>query len=137
MGDLLGVSQNTLADLVRRQIAIKTRRNEYDMRATVRAYTAHLREMAAARAAPTKTLTLERERLIREQADREALRNRQRRGELLDAAAVERNWTELFSYVRGALLAIPSRLSHLTPQDAAVVDREIRDALTRIGSGDL
>lgn len=63
---------------------------------------------------------------------------RTRRGELLDAAAVEREWSDVLRQVRAGMLAVTSRvrsrLPHLTSHDATVIDREIRDALTALGT---
>lgn len=134
MGDLLGISQNTLADLTRRGIVVKTKRNEYAMRESVRAYAAHMRELVQQRGTPTKTIALERERLTREQADREAMRNARLRGELVNSDEIERTWSATLTHLRAAILAIPPRLSHLSAADIAAVDRELRAALTEIGN---
>jgi phage terminase Nu1 subunit (DNA packaging protein) len=75
----------------------------------------------------------ERIRLVREQADREALKNQRLRGELVPAADVERAWSNILRQVRSAVLAVPSRvrqqLPHLTAHDIATFDAEIRRAL--------
>ena len=62
------------------------------------------------------------------------------RGELLEADAVAREWQDILRQLRAGVLAVTSqvrsRLPHLTPADADVIDREIRDALTVLGHGD-
>jgi terminase small subunit / prophage DNA-packing protein len=64
---------------------------------------------------------------------------RKRRGELLDADEVRREWDDTLRTARNALLAVPSRvrqrLPHLTPQDIHVIDEEIRAALTALANG--
>src|SRR5205807_1156275 len=65
--------------------------------------------------------------------DLRELEVRKRRGELVDAAQVAREWADVLRTVRAGMLAIVSRLRarlpHLTP-DAHAVDHEIRAALT-------
>jgi phage terminase Nu1 subunit (DNA packaging protein) len=59
---------------------------------------------------------------------------RKRRGELLDADTVARQWSDVLRRVRAGVMAVPSRvraqLPRLTAQDIEVIDRELRDALT-------
>lgn len=56
-----------------------------------------------------------------------------RRGELVEAEAVAREWSDVLRQVRAAVLAVTSRvrsqLPHLTAHDADVIDRELREAL--------
>ena len=78
-------------------------------------------------------------RIAKEQADALALKNGAMRGELLDAKAVEREWSETLRGVRAGMLAVPSRagarLPHLTPHDIAEIDAEVRAVLTELGNG--
>ena len=75
----------------------------------------------------------ERVRLLKEQADAAALKNAARRGDLVDAAAVEREWSSIMRRLRSAILAVPSRmrqtLPHLTAHDVVVLDGELRRVL--------
>lgn len=61
---------------------------------------------------------------------------RQKRGTLLDADAVAREWASVLRQVRAGMLAVPSRvrarLPHLTAHDAAVLDEELRQALAAL-----
>ena len=58
---------------------------------------------------------------------------------MLDADAVEREWSAILSGVRSRLLAVASRcggrLPHLTVHDLAAIDCEILDALSELGGG--
>ena len=60
-----------------------------------------------------------------------------RGGALLDAGAVEREWSGILGGVRARMLAVPSRaaqrLPHMTSHDVGEIDREIRDALSEAG----
>lgn len=141
LADLFGVSDRTIRDLVARGVIEKTARDTFPLRATVNRYTAHLREMAAARGGQaTAGLTEARERVTREKADQIALRNAELRRDLLPAAEVEDTWMGIVRRIRSQVLAVPNRchqrLPHLTPADTAAIDREIRDALTEIAADD-
>lgn len=61
-------------------------------------------------------------------------------GRLLDAEAVEREWSAILGGVRARMLAVASRcggrLPHLTTHDIVEIDHEIRTALTELGDGD-
>lgn len=78
----------------------------------------------------------ERLRLLREQADYAALKNAEKRGELVRAVDVEREWTSIIRHARSAILAVPSRLRqlipHLTAEEVAIVDAELRHALEEL-----
>lgn len=80
-------------------------------------------------------LTDERARLAKEQADDKAMRNAERRGELINASEAEQRWSAEIIEIRTQLLRIPSevaaQLPELTPVQLDKIDRVIRDALVR------
>ena len=86
-----------------------------------------------------EALKAEKLRLTRAQADKEEARVQRERGEVVEAAAVAREWANLLRDVRNALLAVPSRcgaaLPHLTAGDVATLDRQIRKALEGLADG--
>lgn len=137
LADLFEITDRAVRDLAQRGILTKTARGRYPLVESVRAYTAHLREEASARGGG-KGLTDERQRATRERADHLALRNAQARRELVSVIETEAAWSEILRRVRSRSLAVPSRcrqrLPHLTAQDAEAIDREIRDALTELGT---
>jgi phage terminase Nu1 subunit (DNA packaging protein) len=141
LADFFGITLRTLADLQKREIVVRAGKQGFDLREATRAYTSHLRNGAAARGAAGPGLTAERERLVREQADREALKNAQARGEMLPAAEVQAAWATILRDLRAGFLALPARiqqrLGHLTAHDVAGIDREIRDCLARLGDDEL
>lgn len=79
------------------------------------------------------SLTAERARLAKEQADAAELKNSILRRDLVAASDVEREWSAVLRKVRSAVLAIPSRmrqtLPHLTAYDVQVLDVELRSVL--------
>lgn len=95
--------------------------------------------MAAARGGEAQILDLtqERARLAREQADGHELKNRQLRKELLTAADVEREWSDILRKVRAGILAVTSRVrasAGLSAEQAVEVDSELRLALRELGN---
>lgn len=118
-GALTGIHPRTVRDLDNRGIVVKVARDRYDLAASLRAYAAHLRAMAAGRTAnerdqpdtgaddrhdPAKLSgAYERARLNRAKADAKELKNAALRRELVKAKDVEREWGER---------AAPGALSH-------------------------
>lgn len=139
---LLGLSSGALATLKDRGIAVHLGHDAWDLQATVTAYCAHLRSIAAGRGGEEQgnSLTAERARLAKEQADAQALKNAALRGELVPAAEVARVWSDTLRKVRSRLLAVPSRvrgaIPGLTVADMTLIDREVRDALQELGNAD-
>ena len=85
-GELVGISQQAVSDLLTRKVL-----KQGDVCASwLKQYCAHLREVAAGRATTGGLdLATERARLAREQADKVAMQNAERRGELAPVAAME------------------------------------------------
>ncbi len=139
LADLIGVDRRTITELAQRNIAVPQGRG-YALAESVRRYCAHLRELATGRGgeAAIASATAERARLAHEQANHIALKNATLRGSLLDAGAVEREWSDLLRMVRAGVLAAPgrcaARLPHLGSHDIAEIDSELRTVLTELGT---
>ncbi len=92
-----------------------------------------------ARARPLAEVSRQRARLAKAQADIAELKAARQRGSLLDAEAVQSEWSAILRGVRAAMLAVPSRvaqrLPHLSPHDVREIDAEVRAVLTEIGTG--
>ena len=135
LADLLGLSDRAVRELGTRGIVLKASDGVYRQRDSVRAYCAHIREMAGGRAG-SKTLTAERVRIATAQADKLERENAVARHEMLPAKEVERAWAGVLRDMRSAMLALPSRLqmrlTGLTVHDVAEIDRQIRDALAEV-----
>jgi terminase small subunit / prophage DNA-packing protein len=137
----LGVTDKTVRELANAGIAVRAKRGLYRLEESVRRYCEHIRRTAAQRGGEASLAKMrdQRIRIAKEQADALALKNGAMRGELLDAKAVEREWSETLRGVRAGMLAVPSRagarLPHLTPHDIAEIDAEVRAVLTELGNG--
>lgn len=138
LADLIGVSARAVTDLGRRGILERSAVGAWPVRESIRSYCAHLREQAAGRTGST-TLTEERVRVAREQAEKLVMANAVTRGEMVPARQVQSEWASVLRDVRAALMAVASRcgatLPHLTGHDVATVDGEIRSALEALADG--
>ena len=138
--NLLGITPAALTGLVKRDLAVKLGHDAYDLAETVGRYVEHLRGTASGRGGEEQVLTLtgERARLARAQADAVELKNATARGALVKAEDVTRAWADILRTVRSRVLAVPSRLRQSLALDAATaeaLDRELRAALTELGEG--
>lgn len=137
LADLLDLTPTRVQTLVRQGIIPQHARGRYDRRDAVRAYCGDMRKRAAGRGTGDAELTEHKRRLVREQADREGIRNATARGELVSAAEVEARWTSILTDVRSATLALPARIHsampHLSAADVVTIDRAVRDMLSEIG----
>jgi len=140
--DLLGISPAMLTELKKRGIAVHYTRDAYDLAETVRAYVTHLRGTASGRGGEKQvvSLTTERARLSKEQADTQALKNAKTRGELIEASEVERTWADTLRQVRARILATPARLRAELPDTSPAVfdamDLALRDTLKDLANAD-
>jgi phage terminase Nu1 subunit (DNA packaging protein) len=108
------------------------------LKPTLRAYCGRLSAAAAGRQSAT---SVQRARLLQEQADAAALKNAIQCGEMLPAAEVEAGWSTILKSVRDRLLALPSRVAArlpiLTKHDVSEIDHEVRAVLTEAaGAGE-
>jgi phage terminase Nu1 subunit (DNA packaging protein) len=91
-----------------------------------------------ARAAPLAKATAERGHHAAAQADLAEIKAAKLRGELIEAAVVEAEWSGVLRTVRAAMLAVPSRvaqrLPHPSKHDVAEIDNEVRAVLIEVGT---
>lgn len=135
---LLGLSARRINQLEQEGIAVRIAPGTFDATATVQNYIRHVSGKAGSTTV-NLDLNAEKARLAREQADGQALKNAQSRGELLLADDVERTWSDACRRLRSEMLAVTGRVraaTGLEAADAAVLDMEIRDALTALSGGE-
>lgn len=142
LSQFLGLVTSQIRTKTRDGILTKTGPGRWDVRASVKSYVAQLQVHASRAGRPPDggdDLKAEKLRLTRAQADKEETRVKREAGDLVEAAAVTRGWSNLLRDMRNALLAVPSRcgaaLPHLTATDIATIDREIKKALEGLANG--
>ncbi len=135
LASVFACDERTVRSYAERKIAVRAGRGRYYLKASTRNLIEHLRDVASGRggADGVQSLTAERARLAREQADAHALKNKITRGELVETAAVESRWSDICSQIRSRLLSIPSQLPaelpSITRAELDLIDRLIRQAL--------
>lgn len=128
-GDLVGVSQQAVSEMVRRGLLPEGATGDE----WLLAYCDHLREVAAGRGGEAaKELSAERARLAREQADKIAMQNAVTRGELAPAYLLEEVLSRAGARAARILETIPGllrrRLPQLSAEDLAEVARVVAKA---------
>lgn len=139
LATLVGVSDNRIRQLCNSGELERGEDGQFDLRKSVRAYCATLRDHTMGRGGPG--LAAEREREARARADKLEMQNAAARRELIPAQDVELMWDKICRMVRARFLAMPARLqqhlAHLSEHDLSLIDREIRDALKELADDDL
>ena len=127
VGAHLGVTQSTVAELLRRKIIPRgTGRGSLDIDSCRLAYVAHLRQVAAGRLGDGDgelDLVAERARLAKEQADRLAMQNDLARGKVVLAAQVTATIIPMFHQIRNAYLELPVKMAPAPREDAGAARR--------------
>jgi len=128
-GDLVGVSQPVVSDLMTRGILLAGQ----PAATWLRAYTKHLREQAAGRGADGE-LARERARLAREQADRVAMDNAVNRRELAPVSVLELVLAKMAGDVGSLLQGLMPRVRRrvdLPGEALRILDEEVTKARNR------
>jgi phage terminase Nu1 subunit (DNA packaging protein) len=133
--DVVGISQPAVSDLVARGVL-----KGNSLREWIRSYCAHLREVAAGRAAGNSSgeldLVRERARLAKEQADAQAMKNKADRRELIRVEEIEPRLESAFIAAREMWLDAVPRLARELPDGVAeretLLHREFSAFLSRL-----
>ncbi len=104
-----------------------SKRGRWQRDASISRYVRHLREEAAARGGEAAQTA--REKLGEAQAELVKTKAAKMRGELVEAAAVEKLWVTKMKAFRARLLGIPQRVQHLSARQTVVSQQEHRTAL--------
>jgi len=130
----LGVSANYISKLASAGVAVKASRGKYLLWPTIRAVVAHLSASAAGRDSPSAKA---RARLLEAQAVAAENKVAVASGALIAESIVESEWSGIVVAIRNELLAVPAQFAAIAPhvdrRDVAMLDRLIREALTRLG----
>lgn len=137
---LLDLSERQVYQLAKDGIIPRAQRGGYDLIACVRAYIRHLREIAAGRTSSDGRVDIvaQRARLAAEQADHQAMKNAQLRGDLVPGDEIEDASVAVHSAVQQRLLAVPRNAAPLVAveNDAraceAIIREQIEEALEEI-----
>lgn len=131
-GRHVGISQQSVAQLVDRGIVHQDGRGGIDIDAARLAYCAHLRDKAGGRVQEDDAdLTAERTRKTKEEADALEMKNAQLRGELLAREDVTAAVQGAFARVRARMIGLPTKVAPLvsTLTEPAECEGAIRKAV--------
>ena len=134
VGDYIGLSDRRVKELRASGVLPGGKGEDYDIKACVRAYCAHIRPAAGRNAAggsaSASGLDQARIEVLNEQRDRLAMLNAQMRGETVLAEDVENVVGAYADAVRAKVLALPTRAAPLVLGLASLA--EVRDKLTEL-----
>jgi len=112
VADWLGISSRRVKELRADGVLPGLAGEKYDLRACVTAYCRHMRpttgRAASGGSGAVETFDAARIRLLNEQADKLAMENERRRGELVEFAPMVKAFGQHLSAIRSRLLALPS-----------------------------
>ncbi|MDO6964004.1 hypothetical protein [Rhizobium alvei] len=132
---LFGVSIRTISDLDQRGLISRAeKRGLYLTKPSIEAYIGSLRKTAAGRTEETKSKLTD-ERLATERVTRQIseMKLAELRGETLTLDEVSEAWAKIASFMKTAVLALPSKaraqIPHLTAHDAETLKSLVKDVL--------
>ncbi|KJS40366.1 MAG: hypothetical protein VR70_05865 [Rhodospirillaceae bacterium BRH_c57] len=130
----LDLSDRSVRDLISRGVFSKTGRGALDLDACRVSYLRHLRERAAGRASDAAeaeglNIEVERARLAKEQADHYAMKNAERRNELVEYAPWIDAIRQIIAMTQGRLRRVPGQVQGLDPKMKARIADALDDAL--------
>lgn len=126
----LNLSPRRVQSLVAQEGMPRVKAGQYDLGACLRWYVRYLQKVVKAQRDPdevgdVREWTRERARLAKEQADKTALDNAVKRGELVEMAVVAEEWSRYFQAFRGRFVGFPAKvaaeLAALTGGDASTI----------------
>ena len=94
-------------------------------------YIRYLRSLSKGKTTGSGDLNEERTRLTKAQADRAELELQEKEGELISTDLIKTIWSDYVANVRSKLLALPSKLGHLTQASETYAEAEavIKEAI--------
>jgi phage terminase Nu1 subunit (DNA packaging protein) len=124
LAEFFDVTDRTVRGLAERGVIERAGAGVYRLKAATRAYVGHLRERAAGR---ENSVTQQRERLVRAQAERLERENEIARGDVIPRSEAVAAWTQYIQFCRSKLLALPTRLAPLVAERPLA---DVRETLT-------
>jgi len=115
LADHLDMTRQRVHDLINQNILQKSgKRGGIDIDENRVRYIRYLRSLGKGRSAASGDYNEERTRLTKLQADKAELELQEKEADLISTDIIKSIWTDYVSNVRSKLLALPSKLGHLT-----------------------
>jgi phage terminase Nu1 subunit (DNA packaging protein) len=143
VAEWLNLSPRRVRELAAAGVIVKQKRDQYDLKASVRAYATHVREQAAGRVGidPTNDIVAANLRLKEANARLADLRYQKESGTLIEVASVHQLWDPIMRGIVQRSLAYPGKFAFeiptITATDRSRMEQIIRDDLEdmRLGHG--
>jgi phage terminase Nu1 subunit (DNA packaging protein) len=133
---ILRMSVSRVEALAAQGTFVRFKTGQFLLAASVGPYVEKLRTVASGRETP---VSKSKERLAEAQAAIAEHKQQMLRGEFIPVAEHERRLTDVCRYLRGGILALPSRIAghlpHMTKSEVALMDAEVRDVLSQLAHG--
>lgn len=110
IAELLGITPRRVQQLAVKGVLPKPERGKYELVPTVQGYVKHLRELSQGQGS---SLTEERVRLTKYNADKKELELQKARGELIQVSLAMELWGGIIQNMRSKLLGMPTKLAPL------------------------
>jgi phage terminase Nu1 subunit (DNA packaging protein) len=132
LADHLDMTRQRVHDLINQNILQKSgKRGGIDIDENRVRYIRYLRSLGKGKSAASGDLNEERTRLTKLQADKAQLELQEKEADLISTDIIKSIWTDYVSNVRSKLLALPSKLGHLTQAAETYAEAEslIKEAI--------
>jgi phage terminase Nu1 subunit (DNA packaging protein) len=132
LADHIDLSTVRVHDLFNENVLLKSgKRGGLDLNENRVRYIRYLRSLARGKTTGNGDLNEERTRLTKAQADRAELELQEKEGELISTDLIKTIWSDYVANVRSKLLALPSKLGHLTQASESYAEAEavIKEAI--------
>ena len=142
ISQLLKLSERRIQQLAKDEVIPKAQRGEYDMIPCVHGYIDYLKAKIGGEYT-AEDLAINRNRLLKAQADLAEIEKQKQEGELITKEEVKKNWLNLLSVLKTKLLSMPNKLAPvvLTYKNVneikLVIKEKVYDALFEIAGTDL
>ena len=132
LADHIDLSTVRVHDLFNENVLLKSgKRGGLDLNENRIRYIRYLRSLARGKTTGSGDLNKEKTRLTKAQADRAELELQEKEGELISTDLIKTIWSDYVANVRSKLLALPSKLGHLTQASESYAEAEavIKEAI--------
>ena len=138
LGNILGLTEIRIYQLVKEGVVIKDTRGKYKLYASILSYATFLRENGPRAEAATGAIKEHQTRLVKAKADKEEVVAALAKAQVYDAKDVELLWNDMVTKTKTKIFALPTKLSPILQEETdlssikELLDKAIRDALTEM-----
>ena len=142
ISQLLKLSERRIQQLAKDDVVPKAQRGEYDMIPCVHGYIDYLKAKIGGEYT-AEDLAINRNRLLKAQADLAEIEKQKQEGELITKEEVKKNWLNLLSVLKTKLLSMPNKLAPVVityknvNEIKLIIKDKVHDALYEIAGTDL